>query len=165
MPESGRIPVKAWPRVADSTLLLLAQEVLVVRDQRGEPALAPGPARELVDLFRRLRRGDRTSLGQIAVQTGLSPGHISEVLRGWKAPSPRAAVAIARALGADNAAALKVRRLASDLAELNRYNRIRAAAEDRAARPDPSPSSRRAWACRRRNSGTRSSSPWVGNSS
>jgi tetratricopeptide (TPR) repeat protein len=101
----------------------------VRRDRRDEPDLAPGPARELVALFRRLRRSTWLSVGQIAVRAGLSAGHVSEVLRGWKAPSPHAAAAVARALGADDRTALKARRLAEDLAELNQYNRARARSE------------------------------------
>src|SRR6266699_4312910 len=91
----------------------------------GEPDLPPGPARELVDLFRRLRRGRGLSGGQLAVATGLSPGHVSEVLRGRKAPSPQAAAKIAHALGATGEQVRKAYQLAEQLGELNRYHRAR----------------------------------------
>jgi len=97
----------------------------VTRDQRGDPDLPPGPAKDLVDLFRQLRHARRLSGGQIAVRTGLSPGHISEVLRGWKAPSPDAAAKIASALGASHDVARRAVRLAEQLAELNLHNRSR----------------------------------------
>ncbi|OLT11156.1 hypothetical protein BJF79_04490 [Actinomadura sp. CNU-125] len=47
------------------------------------------------------------------------------MLRGWKAPSPNAAEAIVRALGADPPTALKARGLAEALTELNRHTRAR----------------------------------------
>jgi transcriptional regulator with XRE-family HTH domain len=97
----------------------------VARDQRGEPDLPPGPARELVDLFRQLRHARQLSGGQIAIKTGLSPSHVSDVLRGWKAPSPDAAGKIATALGASHDTTLATVRLAEDLRELNRHNRRR----------------------------------------
>ena len=96
------------------------------RAPRGEPDLPPGPARELVWLFRQMGAGVRTPVGQIARRTGLSAGHVSDVLRGWKAPSPHTASVIARALGGDDRLTLRARRYAEDLAELNRYNRARA---------------------------------------
>lgn len=97
----------------------------MTRNQRGDPDLPPGPARELVALFRRLRSTSPLTVGQLALRTGLAAGHVSEVLRGWKAPSPGAAGAIVRALGADDRSELKARRLAEELAELNRYNRAK----------------------------------------
>ena len=97
----------------------------MTRDQRGEPDLPPGPAMELVDLFSQLRQDRPLSVGQIAVKTGLSPGHISDVLRGWKAPSPGTAATVAAALGADGDTATKARHFAEYLAELNRHNRKR----------------------------------------
>ena len=98
------------------------------REKRGEPDLPPGPARDLVDLFRRLRHARPLSGGQIAVKTGLSASHVSDVLRGWKAPSPGAAARIAAALGASQEAVRQASRLADELADLNRYNRRRARA-------------------------------------
>ena len=92
---------------------------------RGKPDLAPGPGRELVGLFRRLRARHHLSLGQLSARTELSTGHLSDVLNGWKAPSPDSAARIAEALGADQAMALRARRLAEALHELNRYNRAR----------------------------------------
>src|SRR5580692_387225 len=103
------------------------------RGPRGEPDLPPGPARDLVALFSLLRHRTPLTVGQIAIKTKLASGHVSEVLRGWKAPSPGAAATIAQALGADQAMALRARRLAEDLAELNRYNRVR----NRAAEQPP----------------------------
>jgi O-acetyl-ADP-ribose deacetylase (regulator of RNase III)/transcriptional regulator with XRE-family HTH domain len=102
------------------------QGEMVKRDQRGEPDLLPGPARDLVDLYKRLRYARQLSIGQIAIKTGLSPGHVSEVLRGWKAPSPGTAARIAIALGADQPTTLRARQLAEDLLNLNRHARRRA---------------------------------------
>lgn len=82
---------------------------------RGKPDLAPGPGRELVGLFRRLRARHHLSLGQLSARTELSTGHLSDVLNGWKAPSPDSAARIAEALGADQAMALRARRLAEAL--------------------------------------------------
>jgi NB-ARC domain len=103
----------------------------MTRNQRGEAELPPGPARELVALLRLLRSRAPLTIGQISIKSNLAQGHISEVLRGWKAPSPNAAEAITRALGADGPTVLKARRLAEALAELNRHTR----AEERGGRP------------------------------
>jgi transcriptional regulator with XRE-family HTH domain len=92
------------------------------RSKRPEPDLPPGPARDLVDLFSRLRHSSQLRIGQIASRTGYAPGHISEVLRGWKAPSPDAAVKIAQALGADDNTIRRARRRAEDLKEWKRAN-------------------------------------------
>lgn len=105
------------------------------RGPRGEPDLPPGPARDLVALFGLLRHRTPLTVGQIAVKSKMTSGHVSEVLRGWKAPSPGAAAAIAQALGADQATALRARRLAEDLAELNRYNRARGRLAERPGQP------------------------------
>ena len=72
------------------------------RKKRPQPDLPPGPARDLVDLFAWLRGSRPMRVGQIANRTGYAPGHVSEVLRGWKAPSPDAAARIAQVLGADD---------------------------------------------------------------
>jgi transcriptional regulator with XRE-family HTH domain len=92
------------------------------RSKRPEPDLPPGPARDLVDLFSRLRYSSQLRIGQIASRTGYAPGHISEVLRGWKAPSPDAAARIAQALGADENTARRARRRAEDLKEWKHTN-------------------------------------------
>lgn len=89
------------------------------------PDLPPGPARDLVALLRMLRAGGNLTVGQISVKSGLARSHVSEVLSGWKAPSPGAAEAIAVALGADGRTALKARALAEALGEFNRHNRAR----------------------------------------
>ncbi len=98
-----------------------------MRSERGQADLPPGPVRELADLFRRLRRQRPLSVGQIAVATSLSPSHVSEVLRGWKTPSPQAADAIARALGAGAEEAAKAHRMAEQVQELKRYLRTHSA--------------------------------------
>jgi transcriptional regulator with XRE-family HTH domain len=90
------------------------------RSRRPEPYLPPGPARDLVDLFRRLRGSSPLRVGQIAIRTGYTPSHVSEVLRGWKAPSPDAAASIAHALGADQSTVSRARRRADDLREWKR---------------------------------------------
>ena len=94
----------------------------MARSKRPEPYLPPGPARDLVDLFRRLRGSSQLRIGQIASRTGYTPGHISEVLRGWKAPSPDAAARIAGVLGADENTVRRARRRAEDLREWKRDN-------------------------------------------
>lgn len=90
--------------------------------KRPEPDLPPGPGRDLVDLFSRLRNSSELGVGQIATRTGYAPSHISEVLRGWKAPSPDAAARIAQALGADGPTVRRARRRAEDLREWKRDN-------------------------------------------
>jgi transcriptional regulator with XRE-family HTH domain len=95
----------------------------VTREGRGEPDLPPGPARDLVDLFRRLRQARKLSGGQLAVKTGLSPSYISDVLRGWRAPGPDAAMKVASALGGSLEEVTWASRLAEELAELNQFNR------------------------------------------
>jgi transcriptional regulator with XRE-family HTH domain len=95
----------------------------VTRTARGDADLPPGPARDLVDLLRRLRLRRELSVGQIAVKTRLSRSHVSEVLRGWKTPSPHAAAAIARALGASEAEAGKAHHSAGQARDLQYYQR------------------------------------------
>src|ERR1700722_8335554 len=92
----------------------------MARRKREEPYLPPGPARDLVDLFGRLRDSNQLRIGQIAIRTGDAPGHVSEVLRGWKAPSPNAAASIAQVLGADDSTVRRARRRAEDLKEWKR---------------------------------------------
>jgi tetratricopeptide (TPR) repeat protein/transcriptional regulator with XRE-family HTH domain len=107
--------------------------------RRGDADLPPGPARNLVDLLRRLRQARGLSVGQVAVGAGLSRSHVSEVLRGWKTPSPRAAAAIARALGAGETEATKARQWAASAAELQSYHRAHGATAPPvpAGRPGP----------------------------
>lgn len=90
--------------------------------KRTEPSLTPGPARDLVDLFTRLREASPLRIGQIASRAGYTPSHVSEVLRGWKAPSPDAAARIAQVLGADDNTVRRARRRAEDLHEWKRDN-------------------------------------------
>jgi transcriptional regulator with XRE-family HTH domain/tetratricopeptide (TPR) repeat protein len=93
------------------------------RSRRGGADLPPGPARDLVDLLRRLRQDSGLSLGQIAARAELSRSHISEVLRGWKTPSPRAAASIARVLGASERQTAKAHQWAAQALELKSYYR------------------------------------------
>ena len=95
----------------------------VTRGHRGDADLPPGPARDLVDLLRRLRRRQGLSVGQIATRSGFSRGHVSEVLRGWKTPSPQTAVAITQALGASEGEAAKAHHWAEQARELQHYQR------------------------------------------
>jgi len=90
------------------------------RKKRPEPDLPPGPARDLVDLFTWLRGARPMRVGQIANRAGYAPGHISEVLRGLKAPSPDAAARIAQVLGADDTTVRRARRRAEDLRDWKR---------------------------------------------
>ena len=89
----------------------------MARSKRADPNLPPGPARDLVDLFSRLRDSSQLRIGQIASRAGYAPAHVSEVLRGWKAPSPDAAARIAEVLGADENTVRRARRRAEDLKE------------------------------------------------
>src|ERR1700683_4389930 len=75
------------------------REAEMARNRRGGADLPPGPARDLVDLFRRLLDSSQLRVGQIASRAGYAPSHVSEVLRGFKAPSPDAAAKIAPVLG------------------------------------------------------------------
>jgi tetratricopeptide (TPR) repeat protein/transcriptional regulator with XRE-family HTH domain len=95
----------------------------MTRDRRGDADLPPGPARDVVDVLRLLRQRCGLSVGQIAVRAGLSRSHVSEVLRGWKIPSPRAAAAIARALGASEKETSKAHQWAAQASELRSYHR------------------------------------------
>jgi transcriptional regulator with XRE-family HTH domain len=97
----------------------------MTREKRAEPYLPSGPARDLVDLFKRLRDSNQLRIGQIANRTGYAPGHISEVLRGFKAPSPDAAARIAQVLGGDDPTAMRARRYAEDLKDWKRNNNKR----------------------------------------
>jgi hypothetical protein len=106
------------------------------RKKRPEPDLPPGPARDLVDLFARLRGSRPMRVGQIANRTGYAPGHVSEVLRGWKAPSPDAAARIAHVLGADDMTVRRARRRAEDLRE---WKRAKPRSRRPAGRPDDGP--------------------------
>ena len=113
------------------------------RKKRPEPDLPSGPARDLVDLFRRLLDARPMRVGQIATRTGYGPGHISEVLRGWKAPSPDAAGRIAQALGADDNTIRRARRWAEDLRE---SKRARSRSRQPARLPDDGPDDGPDWA-------------------
>jgi hypothetical protein len=66
---------------------------------------------------------------------------VSEVLRGWKAPSPAAAAKIATGLGASQEIAGKAVMLAERLAELNRHHRRLARITGRAGAADAQPDS------------------------
>jgi DNA-binding SARP family transcriptional activator/plasmid maintenance system antidote protein VapI len=98
----------------------------VSRNRRGPPDLPPGPARELVHLFARLRHAGGMTNQQVAARVHLSQGHVSDVLNGWKGPGPDTAAQLAAALGGTAADALLARSLAEQLAELNRHHRQRA---------------------------------------
>ncbi len=76
-----------------------------------------------MDLLRRLRLRRGLSVGQIAIRTRLSRSHVSEVLRGWKTPSPHVAATIARVLGANEAEASKAHHWAGLAKELQYYHR------------------------------------------
>ena len=88
-----------------------------------EPEEPPGPTSELVDLYRELRVGRPASLGQLAIRTGLSKSHLSEVFNGRKVPSPDTSQRIAEALGATPDTALRARLHAERLADMNRHQR------------------------------------------
>jgi hypothetical protein len=103
------------------------------RKKRSEPDLPPGPARDLVDLFAWLRASRPMRVGQIANRAGYTPGHVSEVLRGWKAPSPDAAARIAQVLGADDMTVRRARRRAEDLRD---WKRAKPRRRRPAGRPD-----------------------------
>jgi DNA-binding SARP family transcriptional activator len=108
----------------------------MARRARGEPDLPPGPAQDLVNLYRRLRAVDSLGVGQVATRTGLAKGHVSDVLAGWRAPSPDTAERIAEAMRAGPADARKARVLAERLHDLNRHQRQRASRPASAHSPD-----------------------------
>jgi hypothetical protein len=90
--------------------------------KREDPSLPPGPARDLVDLFKLLRDASHLRVGQIANRSGYTPGHISEVLRGFKSPSPDAAAKIAQVLGGNDGTVKRARQHADDLREWKLHN-------------------------------------------
>jgi transcriptional regulator with XRE-family HTH domain len=87
------------------------------------PVEPPGPGRDLLDLFARLRAGKRLANRQIANRAGLSESYVSEVLRGRRKPSPDVAEKIVRVLTADGRAVARARQLAEQAAETNRQRR------------------------------------------
>jgi transcriptional regulator with XRE-family HTH domain len=95
----------------------------------------PGPARDLVALFQELRFTAQRTNGQIALSTGLSRSHVSEVLRGRKAPSPDTAARIAQALGATAHIVQGARLLAEQLGEWNQYERSTVRKDEKRADP------------------------------
>lgn len=85
--------------------------------------LPPGPARDLVDLLRRLARESRLGNASIARRARLSPSYVSEVLNGRKLPPPDTAAGLAAAVNGCGADQLEARRLAEQLRELREYER------------------------------------------
>jgi tetratricopeptide (TPR) repeat protein len=71
------------------------------------------------------------SVGQIAVAAGLSRSHVSEVLRGWKTPSPDVAASITRALGGSESDIGNARRWTGQARDVRDYHRAHAAADQR----------------------------------
>jgi tetratricopeptide (TPR) repeat protein len=112
----------------------------VTRGYRGIADLPPGPARDLADLLRRLRQRHELSLRQIAARAGVSPSHVSDVLRGWKTPSPEVAAALARVLGAGDGDIIKVRQWAGQARELRHYQRTHPAPAGRSPQDPPAAS-------------------------
>jgi tetratricopeptide (TPR) repeat protein len=104
----------------------------VTRGGRGAADLPPGPARDLADLLRRLQGRHALPVRQIAARAGVSRSHVSDVLRGWKIPSPEVAAALARVLGAGDGDISKVRQWAGQARELQYYQRTRPGAAGRA---------------------------------
>lgn len=99
---------------------------MTIGSRAAHRSLGPGPQRDLVSLFQELRRSSDASNGQLAIATGLSRSHISEVLRGVKAPSPEAAKKIANALGANAQAARAAYVLAEKALEVIQHERTQA---------------------------------------
>jgi transcriptional regulator with XRE-family HTH domain len=87
------------------------------------PVEPPGPGRDLLDLFARLRAGKRLTNRQIANRAGLSESYVSEVIRGRRTPSPDVAEKIVRVLGADDRTIARARQLAEQAAETHRQRR------------------------------------------
>ncbi|HEY0640420.1 MAG TPA: helix-turn-helix domain-containing protein [Pseudonocardiaceae bacterium] len=87
------------------------------------PVPPPAAAMALADLFAELRHVRRITVRQIATRTRLSDSHVSEVLRGLKAPSADAADRIAVALGADPSQRTRIRLLAEAVADERRRRR------------------------------------------
>ncbi|MGC4808049.1 helix-turn-helix domain-containing protein [Micromonospora sp. DT233] len=97
------------------------------RGRRGVLDLAPGPATDLVVLFRRLARAGTLNNTSIAAKAGLSRSYVGELFNGRKSPSPSTAARLATVMGATAAEAGRARRLAEQLQELQRYERGREA--------------------------------------
>ena len=87
------------------------------------PVEPPGPGRDLLDLFARLRADKRLTNRQIARRARVSESYVSEVLRGRRTPSPDVAEKIVRVLGADGRTIARARQLAEQAAETNRQRR------------------------------------------
>jgi transcriptional regulator with XRE-family HTH domain len=87
------------------------------------PVEPPGPGRDLLDLFARLREGKRLTNRQIASRAGVSESYLSQVLRGRRTPSPDIAEKIVRVLSTDGRTIERASQLAEHAAETNRQRR------------------------------------------
>jgi transcriptional regulator with XRE-family HTH domain len=99
---------------------------------REEPGPPPGPGRDLIDLFARLRDGKSLTNSQLARRADISESYLSEILGRKKTPRPDVAARIAHALSPDGSQDLHARRLAEQAAEQNQYKR-----ETRPVSPPP----------------------------
>jgi transcriptional regulator with XRE-family HTH domain len=97
------------------------------RGRRGALDLVPGPATDLVVLFRRLARAGTLNNTSLAAKAGLSRSYVGELLNGRKSPSPSTAARLATVMGATAAEVVAARRLAEQLQDLQRYERGREA--------------------------------------
>lgn len=89
----------------------------------GADELPPGPGRNLVHLFRRLRARRDFSNAQIASRARLSPSYVSEVLNGRKTPRPVTAARLATALHGTDDDVRRARIWAEEQAELEDHQR------------------------------------------
>lgn len=83
----------------------------------------PGPARDMVDLLRRLLHASGLDRATVAERADLSLSYLSEMLNGRKTPKPDTADRLAAAMKARNDDRLLARQLAERVQELKRYER------------------------------------------
>jgi len=92
----------------------------------GADDLPPGPGRDLMHLFQRLRADHGITNNQVAARSQLSKSYVSEMLNGRKTPRPAVASRIAAALHGTEAEVRQARFWAAKQAELERHHRRRA---------------------------------------
>jgi transcriptional regulator with XRE-family HTH domain len=85
--------------------------------------LPPGPGRDLVDLFRRLRTRHGLTNQQAARRARLSRSYVSEVLNGCKTPRPATAAQLAAAMHGTEDEVRRARIWAERQAELENHQR------------------------------------------
>jgi|GEM_PF-3182427 len=93
------------------------------RGQRGVVDLPPGPANDLVELFRRIAERNGLTRAAIAVKSGLSRSYVGELLNGRKVPTSATAGNLATAMAGSREEVVLARKLAGRLREIQQYER------------------------------------------